>query len=134
MCFTTNIFFRGENLHLDLDGILFLGGVRTTMFGNLPKQIVSKHGYKVNTLYIKLIQVSTSKFHEYSWNEVVFIFCPLGFLQGLRSKNIIFIGTKVMKQNEKTKKTQICVFVQNCKKTEMEIFAFCVITFEPIII
>ena len=60
-------FFRGENLHLDLDGILFLGGVRTTMFGNLPKQIVSKHGYKVNTLYIKLIQVvSTSKFYEYS--------------------------------------------------------------------
>ena len=32
------------------------------------------------------------------------------------------------------KKTQICVFVQNCKKTEMEIFAFCIITFEPIII
>ena len=39
---------------------------------------------------IKLIQVvSTSEFYEYWWNDVVFIFiCPLGFLQGLRSKNI----------------------------------------------
>ena len=29
-----------------------------------------------------------------------------------------------MTQNPKTQKMQICVFVQNRKKTEMEIFAF----------
>ena len=36
---------------------------------------------------IKLFQVvSTSEFHEYQWNNVVFIFfCPLGFLEDLRS-------------------------------------------------
>ena len=34
--------------------------------------------------------------------------------------------------NEKTQKMPICVFEQNCKKTEMEIFPFCVLTFEPI--
>ena len=37
-----------------------------------------------------------------------------------------------MTQNAKTQKTQMCVFVQNYKKTEMEIFAFCVIIHEPI--
>ena len=37
-----------------------------------------------------------------------------------------------MTQNAKTQKTQMCVFVQNCKKTEMKIFVFCVITVEPI--
>ena len=36
----------------------------------------------------------------------------------------ILIGTKVMTQNPKTQKMQICVFVQNRIKTEMEIFAF----------
>ena len=36
-----------------------------------------------------LIQVvSTSEFHEYLWNKVVFIFCPFGFLQDLRSLKI----------------------------------------------
>ena len=35
-----------------------------------------------------------------------------------------------MKQNATTQKSQICVFVQNRKKPEMEIFAFFVITFE----
>ena len=39
-----------------------------------------------------------------------------------------------MTKNAKTQKMQMCVFVQNQKKTEMEIFMFCVITFEPIII
>ena len=39
--------YRGDNLHLDLDGILFLGGVRTSMYENLPPQIFSKHGYQV---------------------------------------------------------------------------------------
>ena len=42
------------------------------------------------------------------------------------------IGTKVMTQNKEMQKTQISVFVQNRKKMEMEIFAFCVITFEEI--
>ena len=37
-----------------------------------------------------------------------------------------------MTQNAKAQKTEMGVFVQNLKKTEMEIFAFCVITFEPI--
>ena len=46
------------------------------------------------------------------------------------SQNLI--GTIDMTQNTKTQKTQISVFVQNCKKLKMEIFAFCVITFEPI--
>ena len=31
------------------------------------------------------------------------------------------------------KKMEISVFVQNRKKKEMEIFAFCIITFQPII-
>ena len=62
--------FRGENLHLDLDGILFLGGVRTTMYGNLPSQIVSKHGYKASILIICL---HFYKFRE--WIIVVFCFC-----------------------------------------------------------
>jgi hypothetical protein len=38
-----------------------------------------------------------------------------------------------MTQKAKTQKTQMSVFVQNRKNSEMEIFAFCVITFEPII-
>ena len=37
-----------------------------------------------------------------------------------------------MTQNAKMQKTQMFDFVQNHKKMEMEIFAFCVITFEPI--
>ena len=37
-----------------------------------------------------------------------------------------------MTQNAKTQKTPICDFEQNCKKMEMEIFPFCVITCEPI--
>ena len=37
-----------------------------------------------------------------------------------------------MTQNAKTQILQMCVFEQNRKKTEMEIFAFCVISFEPI--
>ena len=41
----------------------------------------------------------------------------------------MLIGTKVMTQNAKTQKTQMSFFVQNRKKTEMEIFAFCVLTF-----
>ena len=34
---------------------------------------------------------------------------------------------------QKLQKMQTSVFVQNHKKKEMEIFAFCVINFEPII-
>ena len=37
-----------------------------------------------------------------------------------------------MTQNAKTKEMQNSVFVQNRKNTEIEIFALCVITFEPI--
>ena len=37
-----------------------------------------------------------------------------------------------MTKNTKTQKMQTSVFVQNHKKKKMEIFAFCVITFEPI--
>ena len=44
----------------------------------------------------------------------------------------MYIGTKVMTQNAKMQKIQMSLFVQNCKETEMEMFAFCVITFEPI--
>ena len=36
-----------------------------------------------------------------------------------------------MTQNAKMQKTQMSVFLQNRQKTEMEIFVFCVITFEP---
>ena len=37
-----------------------------------------------------------------------------------------------MTQNAKMQEMQMSVFVQNCQKSEMEIFALCVITFEPI--
>ena len=37
-----------------------------------------------------------------------------------------------MTQNEKMQEMQMSVFVQNRKKQEIEILAFCVITFEPI--
>ena len=37
-----------------------------------------------------------------------------------------------MTQIAKMKEMQMFDFVQNHKKTEMEIFVFCVITFEPI--
>ena len=37
-----------------------------------------------------------------------------------------------MTQNPKVQKTQMFDFVQNHKKPEIEIFAFCVVTFEPI--
>ena len=37
-----------------------------------------------------------------------------------------------MTQNKKIQKTQMSVFVQNHQKTEMEIFVFCVTTFEKI--
>ena len=36
-------------------------------------------------------------------------------------------------KTQKMQKTKTSDFVQNRKKKEMEIFAFCVITFEPII-
>ena len=34
-------------------------------------------------------------------------------------------------KTQKTQKTETTAFEQNCKKKEMEIFAFCVITFKP---
>jgi leucine-rich repeat transmembrane neuronal protein 1/2 len=36
----------GSNVHLDLDGILYLGGVRNEMYDSLPKLIQSKHGFE----------------------------------------------------------------------------------------
>jgi hypothetical protein len=39
-----------------------------------------------------------------------------------------------MTQNAKMQEMQMSAFVQNWQKSEMEIFALCVITFEPIII
>lgn len=36
----------GTNVHLDLDGLLFIGGVRRNMYEHLPKVIQSKHGYE----------------------------------------------------------------------------------------
>jgi len=37
---------KGDNNHLDLDGILFLGGVRQEMYGNLPRPLQSKSGFQ----------------------------------------------------------------------------------------
>ena len=37
-----------------------------------------------------------------------------------------------MTQNAKMQKIQMLDFVQNPQKTEIEIFMFCVLTFEPI--
>ena len=37
-----------------------------------------------------------------------------------------------MTQNAKMQEMQMSVFVQNWQNSEMEIFALCVITFEPI--
>ena len=36
-------------------------------------------------------------------------------------------------KTQKMQKTETSVFVQNRKKKEMEIFAFCIINFQPII-
>jgi len=36
----------GDNYHLNLDGILFLGGVRSAMYANLPQPLVSKFGFQ----------------------------------------------------------------------------------------
>lgn len=36
----------GSNVHLDLDGILYLGGVTKTMYAQLPKVMQSKHGFE----------------------------------------------------------------------------------------
>ena len=35
-------------------------------------------------------------------------------------------------KKSKTQKTQLSIFLQNRKKTKMEIFGFCAITFEPV--
>ena len=54
-CQLSGFFYSGSNRHLDLDGILFLGGVRTTMYSNLPGQIISKHGYQVTARKCSLL-------------------------------------------------------------------------------
>ena len=61
---------------------------------------------------IKLIQVvSTSEFHEYKWNNIVFIFFVLRFLQGLRRT---FTDSKTKDQNMKSQDGKdFCRRVQN---------------------
>lgn len=36
----------GSNMHLDLDGLLYLGGVSQDMYPKLPKLVQSKHGFE----------------------------------------------------------------------------------------
>ena len=50
---------------------------------------------------IKPIQVfSTSEFYEYWWNNIVFtFFCPLHFVQGLRSKNVKYSQVSIKRAN-----------------------------------
>ncbi|XP_076166768.1 neurexin 1 isoform X2 [Ptiloglossa arizonensis] len=37
---------QGSNENLDLDGILYIGGVEKMQYGQLPKQILSRHGFE----------------------------------------------------------------------------------------
>ncbi|XP_070156570.1 neurexin 1 isoform X1 [Polyergus mexicanus] len=37
---------QGSNENLDLDGILYIGGVEKMQYGQLPKQIISRHGFE----------------------------------------------------------------------------------------
>ncbi|XP_076637715.1 neurexin 1 isoform X2 [Colletes latitarsis] len=37
---------QGSNENLDLDGILYIGGVEKTQYSQLPKQILSRHGFE----------------------------------------------------------------------------------------
>ncbi|XP_039303872.1 neurexin-3 isoform X5 [Solenopsis invicta] len=37
---------QGSNENLDLDGILYIGGVEKAQYGLLPKQILSRHGFE----------------------------------------------------------------------------------------
>ncbi|XP_029177098.1 neurexin-1-like isoform X2 [Nylanderia fulva] len=37
---------QGSNENLDLDGILYIGGVEKTQYIQLPKQIISRHGFE----------------------------------------------------------------------------------------
>lgn len=36
----------GSNVHLDLDGLLYLGGVRRASYTSLPKLVQSRHGFE----------------------------------------------------------------------------------------
>ncbi|XP_054001780.1 neurexin-1 isoform X3 [Hylaeus anthracinus] len=42
----TAVSSQGSNENLDLDGILYIGGVEKSQYGQLPKQILSKHGFE----------------------------------------------------------------------------------------
>lgn len=44
--FLATVSTTGSNIHLDLDGLLYLGGVRRNMFESLPKSIASKAGFE----------------------------------------------------------------------------------------
>ena len=65
-------------------------------------------------------------FHKTEVQKVIF-----RCLTGLNLNWYKSYDTKCNK-TPKTQKTQLRVFWQNCKKVKMEMFAFCVITFEPI--
>ena len=86
-------YFSGENItqvffnHMYFDQSLKTLWTRAKKIDKLPLFYFYK--YIIDVLWgqpIRLIQVvSASEFHEYLWNKIVFIFCPFGFLQGLRS-------------------------------------------------
>lgn len=42
----TTLTTSGSNIHLDLDDLLYFGGVRRTMYNTLPQQIRSRHGFE----------------------------------------------------------------------------------------
>ena len=80
------------------------------------------HSKKTSTLDvlwgqpIKLIQVfSTSEFHEYWWNGVVFIFFrPIHFVQGLRSLEYWLLQKLSMKTFDKYTDLFLIVIFLNC--------------------
>jgi hypothetical protein len=41
----------GDNYHLNLDGILYLGGVKNSMYHDLPSPLLSEFGFQVYSEY-----------------------------------------------------------------------------------
>ena len=66
--------------------------------------------------------------------QIVILWCWRGlYLNWFKSCDTNKKASKHAKNTKLTKSiTQMRSFLQNCKKTEMKIFAFCVTTFEPI--
>ncbi|GAB1597700.1 neurexin-2-like isoform X5 [Argonauta hians] len=57
---------NGKSIHFDLEGSLYLGGTKKTIFANLPKTIRSKHGFQgcmasidLNDIYPKVLTNAT---------------------------------------------------------------------------